>query len=263
MEVEYIKGCDNASDCLSRRDDYVYSIEKMERIQPKDIQKILNFYHLTLGHGSPGNMKYNILRKYAWKGANRQINKFLQNCEVCQKDKKRSKYTDCNPIGANKPYQIWEADLIGTIPTSENGNNYILTVIDHYTKLAHAIAIKNKDMFTIREILEEKLFKKYEGVEYMLTDNGKEFRNGLMYEISKKYGVIWKFGSPYTPTTTGLVERFNQIIMNKIKKLSNFGETDWESVLNDSLNAYLHSYHRAIGCSPHEIVNGEMFLKLI
>jgi hypothetical protein len=44
--------------------------------------------------------------------------------------------------------------------------------------------------------------------------------------------------------------------------LSNFGETDWERVLNDSLNAYLHSYHRAIGCSSYEIVNGEMFFEI-
>jgi hypothetical protein len=56
-----------------------------------------------------------------------------------------------------------------------------------------------------------------------------------------------EIGSPYSPTTTGLVERFNQTLINKLKKLSLFGHKDWEEMLPSAVTVYNISYHRGIG----------------
>ncbi|MGL6009398.1 MAG: DDE-type integrase/transposase/recombinase [Culicoidibacterales bacterium] len=39
---------------------------------------------------------------------------------------------------------MWEIDLIGPLPGTKNGNKYILTVIDHYSRWAYAVSLKNK-----------------------------------------------------------------------------------------------------------------------
>ncbi|MGL5708218.1 MAG: reverse transcriptase domain-containing protein [Aeromonas sp.] len=257
FEIEYIKGKENVSDYLSRVYENACIMKYQERIIPDNIEKVLKYYHNLLGHGSKSNMKYNILRKYKWAGANACINRYCATCIICQRMSSQREKGKCIAINSNGPFKTWEADLIGPLETSRRGANYILTIIDHHTKVAEAVAIRNKDMNCIMDIIENRLIRKYGRIETILTDNGKEFKNYKSEFLSKKYKIKWKFGSPYTPTTTGLVERFNQTLMNKIRKLTNFGQYDWEEFLEKSLNAYMISYHRAIGCSPYEMLFGE------
>lgn len=43
-------------------------------------------------------------------------------------------------------------------------------------------------------------------------------------DFCNKKEMILKHGLPYKPTTTGAVERFNQTLVKKIRRLDEFGE---------------------------------------
>lgn len=64
------------------------------------------------------------------------------------------------------------------------------------------------------------------------------------------------FGAPFHPQTQGAVERFNGTILSKIKKLSSFGQIEWDQVVCKATDAYNASFHRALGCSPKELLFG-------
>lgn len=68
---------------------------------------------------------------------------------------------------------------------------------------------------------------------------------------------MWKYGSSYKPTTTGLVERFNRTLGSKLKKITDFEIFDWAKCVKKAIKAYMNYYHRAKGCAPIELIRGQ------
>ena len=67
---------------------------------------------------------------------------------------------------------------------------------------------------------------------------------------------MWTFGASYHPQTQGAVEKFNDTIQRKIKKLCEFGKKPWDSGLGKAIDGYNKSFHRTLGCSPNEFLSG-------
>jgi hypothetical protein len=68
--------------------------------------------------------------------------------------------------------------------------------------------------------------------------------------LQEKYKFEWRFSSPYHHKTMGLVERANQTLWKKLRKMSNFGELNWERLLDKAVYATNISFNRSIGTSP-------------
>jgi hypothetical protein len=239
--VEHIKGTDNFTDILSRAficSEVLISKNSRKLIVPvkgDEIEIMREFHHKT-GHGGIDTMKYLILRKYSWKNARKDINLFVKNCEICAKE---LRYADTKSVrvlkveGANEKYEI---DLIGPLEKSENGNVYVMTVIDIFNKRGAALPIKNKLGCEIAKKLGI-VFKVMGFPKIILTDNGREYVNSNVEDFCRINKILIKHGSPYCPTTTGAVERYNQTLMRKLKKICLFGKLDWESKLQDAVEA--------------------------
>ena len=69
-------------------------------------------------------------------------------------------------------------DYIGPLLITKNGNRYILTMIDYFSKLGVAFSTNRQDSQTVISCL-QKIFSSYGPVKRILTDNGRSF-------ISKK-----------------------------------------------------------------------------
>lgn len=261
FEIRYIKGDENFSDHLSRDFEKVHVVQKIgnrKKLTEERGRQMLVYYHDLLGHGSVNNLRYVILGKYEWKNCNRDIENFVKNCTICQRERPILEEKDNIAIISKARGEIWELDIVGPFKESDSGFRYILTMIDHYTKISEVAPLYTKDMSSIVSLIENRICKKYGVPKMILTDNGKEFKNWLCREFAERKGIIWKYGSPYNPTTTGLVERFNKTLISKLRKITEFGKYDWEKCLNKANRAYLYSYHRAIGCAPIELYKGEI-----
>ena len=53
------------------------------------------------------------------------------------------------------PFYMVGVDLIGPLKLIRQGNKYILTIIDYYTKYAEAIALPNQEAETVVRALEQ------------------------------------------------------------------------------------------------------------
>lgn len=139
--------------------------------------------------------------------------------------------------------------MIGRIPY--NGvNHFILVAIDHYSKWVETKHLKNKEAETIKDAIEELIIGKHGVPKTILSDCGLEFKNKHINELKMKYGFEWKYSSPEHHNTVGCVERVNQTLWIKLKKLTNYGETSWRSALEKATHAVNVSFNRAIGTSP-------------
>jgi transposase InsO family protein len=89
--------------------------------------------------------------------------------------------------------------------------------LDVYSKFARTYPLKGKTAECVIECLED-LFEHYGVPGIIQSDNGKEFRNKLMFDLASKYKILLINGRPRRPQTQGQVERFNQTITRFFSK---------------------------------------------
>ncbi|MGL5708894.1 MAG: reverse transcriptase domain-containing protein [Aeromonas sp.] len=250
FNVEYIKGEKNGADGLSR-----YCSNKIEStirnidssIENKN--SILKSYHEISGHGTKNTMMFLMRNKFNWPNMARDIQIYVRDCDVCAEAGSILSNTKNRMIKIDKPNELWECDLIGRIP-SENGNKFIFVAVDHYTKWVVASVINDKSAESIKECIVNLIIKKFGKPKILLTDNGKEFISKVCKTMALELGIEWKYASPYHHKTTGLVERTNQTLWRKLKKLSKFGQLPWEKYVNKAVYSINISPQRSIGTSP-------------
>ncbi|MGL5772764.1 MAG: RNase H-like domain-containing protein, partial [Bacteroidales bacterium] len=205
LNIVYLPGKINQADILSREEkptgklDYItYQTNtrvkpSLQTIQEKNVQEtILDQHHLATGHGGQKTMKYLIMQKYKWKGLNNHINKYVNECDVCQKAGQRMKQKEYWPSKINKENQQWQIDLIGPLPSSESEKRYILTVVDVFSRYMQARALETKSEKEVLCKLEEILCENHEQPKEIRSDNGLEFKNKRASELANKYKIEWK-----------------------------------------------------------------------
>lgn len=146
----------------------------------------------------------------------------------------------------------WQADLlfIKSFSRYNDGVNYILTVIDMFSKYAWAIPIQRKTGEEVSNAF--KLIFKERIPEKLQTDKGTEFINKDTQRILKDNNIQW-FTTENVEIKCSIVERFNRTINGKIRKYLAANNTKrYIDVLNQLVYNYNHSYHRSIKMTPNE-----------
>ena len=130
-----------------------------------------------------------------------------------------------------------------------DGYNYLLTVIDCFSKYAWAIPIKNK---TPEEIIKsfDYIFKERRPIK-LQTDKGKEFKNKKFQSFLKEHNVIWF--TTDSEFKASIVERFNRTLKTKMwKYFTQFGTRKWIDIVDDLVYNYNNTYHTSIKMMPIE-----------
>jgi hypothetical protein len=130
-----------------------------------------------------------------------------------------------------------------------SGYNYLLTVIDCFSKYAWGKPIKNKSADEIIKSFDE-IFKERKPVK-LQTDKGKEFKNKKFQSFLKEHNVIWF--STDSEFKASIVERFNRTLKTKMwKYFTQVGNRKWIDIVDDLVYNYNHTYHTSIKMTPVE-----------
>lgn len=203
-------------------------------------------------------MKFLLKSIYKWPGIGQDAEKFHQKCGICMKSGDALQNTKNKIIQSTRPNEIWEVDLIGRIPGSSGSNRFIFMAIDHYTKWLETVIIEHKTSENVVEAVKTLIIKKHGSPRKIFSDQGLEFDNNSIRQLSNEYGIEWIFSSPRHHETMGAVERVNQTFMNILKRLTNFGRKRWDTELEKATFAYNISPHRALNTSPYILKYGKI-----
>ncbi len=77
--------------------------------------------------------------------------------------------------------------------------------------------LKDKTAKSVAHGLITHLFCPYSAPRVLLSDNGAEFRNALLEDISQQFGVKQCFTVTYHPASNGLVERAKRKIIEVLR----------------------------------------------
>ena len=201
---------------------------------------VLQLAHEGLGHnGSPRTYAL-IKRYYYWKGLKSMVRKHVQGCRLCQEHNKHVvKFSKMNFEAEPAPVRFISMDLIGEFhPPSSKGNRYALTVICMFTGYTFCIPIPNKMAKTVLKAYMDNVYCQFGRSIKILSDNGTEFKNKLMEEVSEELGVEYKiYSPPYRPQSNGRIESFHYFLKACIAKHI-APQLEWDDIVPLACAAY-------------------------
>ena len=148
----------------------------------------------------------------------------------------------------------WEIDLIElrVFSAQNDGYNYILMIIDVFSKQLFAFPTKTKTALEILNIF--KVLFQYRKPSKIRSDRGGEFDNILFREFCKNNNVIY-FTTENKDIKCAVVERVNRTIKEKMFRYFTLkGTRRYIDILPQLINSYNNSYHRSIKMAPLDVV---------
>ena len=148
--------------------------------------------------------------------------------------------------------EIFAADLVEMQKFSKinKGYRYLFTCIDTFSKYAFAIPLKDKKGITIKNAL-QKIFNKRK-LEFLWTDNGKEFYNNQVNDLLEKNNIKL-YSTNNSEIKSSVIERFNRTFKNMMyKKFTENNNTIFYNIIDKLVNEYNNKCHRTIKMTPVE-----------
>ena len=147
-------------------------------------------------------------------------------------------------------------DVLGPLPMTARGNQYILVMSDHFTKWVEAVPMPNQRAETVAKAFVDEVVTRHGVPTKLLTDQGRNFEADRMKQVLSLLGVQKLRTSPYLPQTDGQVERMNRTLKGILMAYVNKDQNDWDDHLPLALFAYRSSVHSSSGVSPFKAIYG-------
>lgn len=229
------------------------------------VPKQLREYVLQIAHGGPthfGRRRTDriVLQRYWWPTVHVDVADYVKRCEQCQATQPANseppgRLGRYQPVSA--PLQRVAMDFIGPVDTvSRTGKQYILTIVDHFTRFAYAVAVKRADSECAARAF-VKFCYLYSCPSEIITDQGSHFTSEFIKRVMELLAVRHKFTMVRNPQANGMDERFNGTIQNLLRRAVT-GEPleSWSDLVLPCVFAYNTTPHEVTGETPFFLMNG-------
>lgn len=232
-------------------------------VVPESFRKlVLEHSHDSVlgGHYGFNKMFYRVRQDFYWPGMSEDIRHYIQTCDSCNARKLSldKQIGDLQPLQSHEPFDIIGVDLVGPLPTTNEGYRYLLVVQDLFSKWVEAFPIRSKTAKEVADVLVREVICRFGSPRQILSDNGKEFVNEILTEVCKVIGSVKIFTAPYRPQTDGQVERFNKTLVNTISHFTDEDARNWNYFVPFACFAYRITRQTSTQASPFEILFGRI-----
>jgi hypothetical protein len=140
---------------------------------------------------------------------------------------------------------------MSSIAKHNDGNKFLLTCIDVFSKVAWAVPLKNKSAPVVTAGFEKILQTGQPN--YLQTDKGTEFLNVTFQQMLKDRRILF-YTTQNEDIKAACAERFNRTLKAKMWRYFTYKATlRYVDVLDDLLNSYNNTYHRTIKTTPASV----------
>ena len=221
-------------------------------------QEFIRLAHegVTGGHLGRRRTQDQVRRRAYWPGWSEDVRRFLRCCQPCagyHRGAPPRQVKMMTPmVGA--PFERISVDITGPFPRSARGNVYMVTVMDHFTKWAEAIPLRNHTAETVAHALLVNVFSRLGFPLQLLTDRGPEFESELFQELCRYMGIDKLRTTAYRAATNGMVERYHRTLNSILGKIIREDQRDWCERVPIAAAAYRASVHEATGYTPNRLM---------
>jgi len=166
-------------------------------------------------------------------------------------------------ITAFSAYEKVQLDLLDYQKYSKQnkGFNYILIIVDIFSRKAFALPIKNKKPVSVLEAFQKIAPDNVKVIEH---DDGKEYLADFLKYVKEKeiINITFETGNH---NSLGIIDRFSRTLKTNIEKHINYkNTTTYYDILPNIIDAYNNSPHKSLGdISPNDVFENEKDYRLV
>ena len=189
----------------------------------------------------------------------RRVAKFLENLEVHQVHRSNKTYTkSANVIVTEFPDERYIVDLIdlSKIAGSNNGINYWLTAIDHFSRYAFIRLLRDKTSEAVANQMKDILDSLTDLPHIIQSDNGGEFIGPEFQKVLKDFDIKHVRSNAHSPWTNGSIEVWNRTFKRLINRhMTIYNTNRYYDVVDEMVNNYNNTPHTVTKCKPIDVIN--------
>lgn len=227
-------------------------------------ENIMRMAHETRASGHLGRDKTlsHLRRVVYWPGKRDDVARWCAGCIPCARKKPgpcRSR-EPLQHVNAGFPMQRIAIDILGPLPVTENGNEYVMVVTDYFTKWAEAFALPDHTALTVADKLLTNFVCRFGVPQTIHTDQGREFESILFSHLCEALEIEKTRTSLYRPQSDGFMERFNRTLQQMLAIFVNDKRTDWDGHLPLLLMACRSWKQQSTQCTSNLLMFGRKMM---
>ena len=209
-------------------------------------------------HLSPAETMRRIQRQFYWSRWREDIDIYIKACRqcACYFRGKPKHQGEMQYMQVGEPMERLAIDVTGPFPRSLRGNVWILTVIDTFTRYAWAFPVRNHTAPVVAKHLIQTIFTEFGAPRQILSDRGTEFQSELISELCRIMEIDKLRTTSYKPSTNGCIERFHKSLNQRIGRLIEEHQQDWDTHIPFVLASYRATQHTSTSFTPNYLMFG-------
>lgn len=225
---------------------------------PKKMEEFIIRKAHENGHFGKKKTLEMIKKQYHIEDLEKKVTDILASCVPCilgsRKSGKQEGYL--HPLDKDEgPLHTLHVDHIGPLAETRKKYNYILTVVDGFTKFVWIFPVKT---VTAKESIEkmEMLQQTFGNPNRIISDRGTAFTSKEFEEYCDREGIQHTKITTGVPRGNGQVERIHRTIISVLTKMTIEEPTHWYKHTSKLQRALNSTFQRSIGTTPFELLTG-------
>jgi len=184
------------------------------------VKDVLLAEHSSPLAAHPGGIRmYQTLRdQYDWPLLAMDVFGWVAACHTCAKNRlmRTQSKAFMRLFPSTEPFAALAIDLLGPLPRTPEGYEYILVSLDRLNKVTRAVPLRDITALDVLSAFLDTWVASYGMPDSILSDNRPQFAAVLWHRVLKTLGIDIYYATPYHPQTKGQVERINNSLIKKL-----------------------------------------------
>ena len=210
------------------------------------------------GHMGITKTVLRIRASFIWYKLKDDVETFVRSCAVCNQNK-RAQTKPKAALGsyhAGSPLERIHVDILGPFTPSRNGNQYILMIVDQFTKWLECFPLPQQSAELTAKQVVDGFISRFGCPLEIHTDQGKNFDGKLFHAVCELLQVTKTRTTPYRPCSNGQVERYNRTLLQLMRCFLKGNQTYWDEHLQQLAGAIRSTVNRSTGFTPNMMMLG-------